>query len=33
MDRFIDGAVELFAQLHTEPETELYARLRKRLIG
>ncbi|HLW34225.1 MAG TPA: class I SAM-dependent methyltransferase [Chthoniobacterales bacterium] len=29
MDRFIDAAVELFAQLHTEPETDLYARLRE----
>jgi len=29
MDRFIDAGVELFAQLHTEPESELYARLRE----
>jgi len=29
MDRFIDAGVELFAQLHTEPETDLYARLRE----
>jgi predicted O-methyltransferase YrrM len=29
MDRFIDAGVELFARLHTEPETELYARLRE----
>ncbi|HJT45686.1 MAG TPA: class I SAM-dependent methyltransferase [Chthoniobacterales bacterium] len=29
MDRFIDAAVELFAQLHTEPETDLYKRLRE----
>jgi predicted O-methyltransferase YrrM len=29
MDRFIDVAVEQFAQNHTEPETDLYARLRE----
>src|ERR1043165_2431947 len=29
MDRFIDAGVELFAQLHTEPETDLYMRLRE----
>lgn len=29
MDRFVDAAVELFAQVHTEPETDLYARLRE----
>jgi caffeoyl-CoA O-methyltransferase len=29
MDRFIDAAVEQFAQDHTEPETDLYARLRE----
>src|SRR6516162_7427403 len=29
MDRFIDLAVEQFAQDHTEPETDLYARLRE----
>src|SRR5690242_10988222 len=29
MDRFIDAAVELFAQRHTEPETDLYKRLRE----
>ena len=29
MDRFIDAGVELFAQLHTEPETDLYSRLRE----
>ncbi len=29
MDRFIDEAVEQFAQDHTEPETDLYARLRE----
>jgi caffeoyl-CoA O-methyltransferase len=29
MDRFIDAGLELFAQLHTEPETGLYARLRE----
>ena len=29
MDRFVDVAVEQFAQDHTEPETELYARLRE----
>jgi caffeoyl-CoA O-methyltransferase len=29
MDRFIDSAVEQFAQDHTEPETDLYARLRE----
>ena len=27
MDRFIDAAVEQFAHKHTEPETDLYARL------
>ena len=29
MDRFIDAAVEQFAQDHSEPETDLYARLRE----
>jgi len=29
MDRLIDSAVEQFAQDHTEPETDLYARLRE----
>src|SRR5689334_20403985 len=29
MDRFIDAAVEQFVQDHTEPETDLYARLRE----
>src|SRR5437868_2460246 len=29
VDRFIDAAVELFAQLHTDPEPDLYARLRE----
>lgn len=29
MDRFIDVAVEQFAHDHTEPETDLYARLRE----
>ena len=29
MDRFIDSAVEQFAQDHTEAETDLYARLRE----
>jgi len=29
MDRFIDTAVEQFAYNHTEPETDLYARLRE----
>lgn len=29
MDRFIDTAVEQFAHDHTEPETDLYARLRE----
>src|SRR4029077_671178 len=29
MDRFIDAAVEQFARDHTEPETDLYARLRE----
>lgn len=29
MDRFIDAAIEQFAHKHTEPETELYARLRE----
>jgi caffeoyl-CoA O-methyltransferase len=29
MDRFIDSAVEQFAQDHTEPETDLYAHLRE----
>jgi caffeoyl-CoA O-methyltransferase len=29
MDRFIDAAVEQFAHDHTEPETDLYARLRE----
>jgi caffeoyl-CoA O-methyltransferase len=29
MDRFIDIAVEQFAQDHTEPETDLYVRLRE----
>ena len=29
MDRFIDAAVEQFAYDHTEPETDLYARLRE----
>jgi caffeoyl-CoA O-methyltransferase len=29
MDRFIDSAVEQFAQDHTEPETNLYVRLRE----
>ena len=29
MERFIDGAVEQFAQDHTKPETDLYARLRE----
>src|SRR5215471_21419277 len=29
MDRFIDTAIEQFAHNHTEPETDLYARLRE----
>ena len=29
MDQFIDTAVEQFAHDHTEPETDLYARLRE----
>jgi caffeoyl-CoA O-methyltransferase len=29
MDRFIDLAVEQFAEQHTEPETDLYSRLRE----
>ena len=29
MDRFIDSAVEQFAHDHTEPETDLYVRLRE----
>ncbi len=29
MDRFIDIAVEQFAQNHTEPEADLYVRLRE----
>ena len=29
MDRFVDEAVEQFAQDHSEPETELYRRLRE----
>jgi caffeoyl-CoA O-methyltransferase len=29
MDRFIDAAVEQFAHDHTEPETDLYSRLRE----
>jgi predicted O-methyltransferase YrrM len=29
MDRFIDAAVEQFAYDHTEPETDLYVRLRE----
>ncbi|HST31225.1 MAG TPA: class I SAM-dependent methyltransferase [Chthoniobacterales bacterium] len=29
MDRFIDSGVEQFAEVHTEPETDLYARLRE----
>lgn len=29
MDRFIDAGVELFAQLHSETETDLYRRLRE----
>jgi hypothetical protein len=29
MDRFIDVAVEQFARDHTEPETDLYTRLRE----
>jgi caffeoyl-CoA O-methyltransferase len=29
MDRFIDAAIEQFAHNHTEPETDLYARLRE----
>jgi len=29
MDRFIDAAVEQFAHDHTEPETDLYVRLRE----
>ena len=29
MDRFIDAAVEQFARDHTEPETDLYLRLRE----
>ena len=29
MDRFIDAAVEQFARDHTEPETDLYIRLRE----
>ena len=29
MDRFIDAAVEQFARDHTEPETDLYVRLRE----
>jgi len=29
MDPFIEAGVELFAQIHTEPETDLYARLRE----
>ena len=29
MDRFIDIAVEKFARDHTEPETDLYIRLRE----
>jgi len=29
MDRFIDAAVEQFAEDHSEPETDLYARLRE----
>ena len=30
MDRFIDAAVEQFARDHTEPETDLYVRLREK---
>jgi caffeoyl-CoA O-methyltransferase len=30
MDRFIDAAVEKFAHDHTEPETDLYVRLREK---
>jgi caffeoyl-CoA O-methyltransferase len=33
MDRFIDIAVEQFAHDHTEPETDLYARLREETYG
>jgi caffeoyl-CoA O-methyltransferase len=33
MDRFINSAVEQFAQDHTEPETDLYARLREETYG
>jgi caffeoyl-CoA O-methyltransferase len=33
MDRFIDTAVEQFAYDHTEPETDLYARLRQETYG
>ena len=29
MDRFIDAAVEQFARDHSEPETDLYTRLRE----
>ena len=29
MERFIDIAVEQFARDHTEPETDLYVRLRE----
>ena len=29
MDHFIDAAVEQFAHDHTEPETDLYRRLRE----
>src|ERR1700747_1555369 len=29
MDRFIDAAVEQFAEQHSDPETDLYARLRE----
>src|SRR5450432_1410545 len=29
MDRFIDAAIEQFANDHTQPETDLYARLRE----
>ena len=32
MDRFIDIAVEQFARDHTEPETDLYVRLREETI-
>ena len=32
MERFTDIAVEQFARDHTEPETDLYVRLREELI-